>query len=173
MTTRPKRPGPSVQKVPAVSEVPVTRNMLMGVRDELAARLDQHAEQFRGIDARFAQVDARFAQVDARFEQIDARFAQVDARFEQIDARFAQVDARIDEVRAEVRELRHEIESFRAEVRGQVARIGALVEEQEVRNRVVLEVVQGHNARFERIEAEQRAQGDMLREILAAVTKRS
>jgi len=130
MTTRPKRPGPSVQKVPAVSEVPVTRNMLMGVRDELVARLDQHDQQFRAIDARFNQIDARLVEAEAKNE------------------------------------------AFRAEIRAKVARIETLTEEQEARNRIVLEVVQGHHGRFERIEARLDAHEDMLREILAAVTKR-
>ncbi|MFO0652260.1 MAG: hypothetical protein U0326_38935 [Polyangiales bacterium] len=191
MTTRPKTPRPSVQKVPAerqiptVSELPVTRAMLLGVRDELAARLDQHTAQFAEVHARFDRVDARldqhtarFAEVDARFEQVDARFEQVDARFEQVDARFKQIDARFDRVDAEFRELRadmaalrQEMVAFKAEVRADLARIKTIVEEQDARNRIVMEVVQGHNARFDRMEADIAASREMFREIMAAVVK--
>ncbi len=184
MTTRPKAPRPSVQKVPAerqiptVSELPVTRAMLLGVREELAARLDQHTAQFAEVHARFDRVDARldqhtarFGEVDARFEQIDARFEQVDARFKQIDARFDRVDAEFRELRADMAALRLEMVAFKAEVRADLARIKTIVEEQDARNRIVMEVVQGHNARFDRMEADIAASREMFREIMAAVVK--
>ena len=170
MTTRPKTPRPSVQKVPAerqiptVSELPVTRAMLLGVRDELAARLDQHTAQF-------AEVHARFDRVDARLDQHTARFAEVDARFKQIDARFDRVDAEFRELRADMAALRQEMVAFKAEVRADLARIKTIVEEQDARNRIVMEVVQGHNARFDRMEADIAASREMFREIMAAVVK--
>jgi methyl-accepting chemotaxis protein len=110
MSTR-KPTGASTRKVPSVSELPVTRSMLHGVRDELNARFDE--------------VNARFEQVNARIDEVSARIDQTNARIDQLDA------------------------SMRASAR----RLETLAEEQEARNRVVLEVVQGHNARFERIEA--------------------
>ena len=117
MSTR-KPTGASTRKVPSVSELPVTRSMLHGVRDE---------------------VNARFDEVNARFEQVNARIDEVSARVDQVSARIDQTNARIDQLDA----------SMRASAR----RLETLAEEQEARNRVVLEVVQGHNARFERIEA--------------------
>ena len=45
-------------------------------------------------------------------------------------------------------------------------------EDQEARNRVVLEVVQGHNDRFDRIEADLAELKDMFREVLGALAKR-
>ena len=107
-----------MRKVPSVSELPVTRSMLHGVRDELNARFDE-------VNARFEQVNARIDEVSARVDQVSARIDQTNARIDQLDA------------------------SMRASAR----RLETLAEEQEARNRVVLEVVQGHNARFERIEA--------------------
>ncbi len=115
MTTR--KPPTSTTKVPAVAELPVTRAMLMGVRDELRARLDHN-------------------------------------------------NARLDETNAR-------IDALRAEVLAEVHRLGTLVEEQEVRNRVVLEVVQGHNDRFERIEGSIDEMRGTLREILDAVKQRT
>ena len=117
MSTR-KPTGASTRKVPSVSELPVTRSMLHGVRDELNARFDE-------VNARFEQVNARIDEVSARVDQVSARIDQTNARIDQLDA------------------------SMRAGAR----RLETLAEEQEARNRVVLEVVQGHNARFERIEA--------------------
>lgn len=50
--------------------------------------------------------------------------------------------------------LRQEMVAFKAEVRADLARIKTIVEEQDARNRIVMEVVQGHNARFDRMEAD-------------------
>lgn len=177
MTTRPKTPRPSVQKVPAerqiptVSELPVTRAMLLGVREELAARLDRHTAQFAEVHARFDRVDARLDQHTARFGEVDARFEQIDARFKQIDARFDRVDAEFRELRADMAALRQEMLAFKAEVRADLARIKTIVEEQDARNRIVMEVVQGHSARFDRMEADIAASREMFREIMAAVVK--
>ena len=58
---------------------------------------------------------------------------------------------------------------------GLAARLERLAERfaaMNVQERVVLEVVQGHHARFERIEATLASHEDILREILAAVTTR-
>jgi capsule polysaccharide export protein KpsE/RkpR len=61
--------------------------------------------------------------------------------------------ARLDQNNARIDELNARFDGLRTEVIAQVHRIGTIVEEQAVRNRVVMEVVQGHNLRFERIEA--------------------
>jgi len=130
MSTR-KTPSTTTRKVPAVSELPVTRSMLYGVRDELAARIDE--------------TNARIDETNARIDQLGARFDQLGARIDQIDA------------------------STRASMR----RMETLIEEQEARNRVVLEVVQGHNARFERIEARLDETQSMIVEILDIVRGRA
>jgi len=141
----------SATKVPSVSQLPVTRAMLYNVRDELAARIDQ---------------------TNARIDQTNAELRGVR---DELNARIDQTNARIDQTNAELRsfkeEIRHEFERFRAEIRTSVARIQTLVEEQEARNRVVLEVVQGHNARFDRIEAEIRELKELFREVLAALAR--
>ena len=116
MTSRPKTARATPTKVPPASEVPVTRAMLYGVRDELAARIDQ--------------TNARLDQTNARLDQLSA------------------------------------------ETRASTARIQTLTEEQEARNRVVLEVVQGHNDRFDRIEADLAELKGMFREVLGALSKR-
>lgn len=62
-------------------------------------------------------------------KKMDARFNQVDARFNQVDSRFNQVDANIHKVLAEVQ------------------RIGLLVEDQNARNKYVLD---GHQNLYDR-----------------------
>ena len=138
MTTRkPPSSTPRAAKVHAVTELPVTRAMLLGVRDELRARID-------GTNARIDETNARIDETNARIDETNARIDETNARFA----------------------------SLRADVLAEVHRVGTLVEEQEVRNRVVLEVVQGHNARFERLEAGLDEVRGMVVEILQAVKSR-
>jgi chromosome segregation ATPase len=166
----------SATKVPSVSQLPVTRAMLYNVRDELAARIDQTNAR---IDQTNAELRGVRDELNARIDQTNARIDQTNAELrgvrDELNARIDQTNARIDQTNAELRsfkeEIRHEFERFRAEIRTSVARIQTLVEEQEARNRVVLEVVQGHNARFDRIEAEIRELKELFREVLAALAR--
>jgi uncharacterized coiled-coil DUF342 family protein len=130
MTSRPKTARATPTKVPPVSELLVTRAMLYGVRDELAARFDQ--------------ANARLDETNARLDQTNARLDQTNARLDQLSA----------------------------ETRASTARIQTLVEDQEARNRVVLEVVQGHNDRFDRIEAEIVELKGLVHELIRSLAKR-
>lgn len=85
-------------------------------------------------------------------DELAARIDETNARIDQLSARMDQLSARMDQLEA----------STRASAR----RIETLVEEQESRNRVVLDVVQGHNARFERIEARLDETHAMIAELL-------
>ena len=127
-TKPPTSTAPS--QIPPVAELPVTRAMLHGVRDELRARID-------GTNARIDGTNARIDETNARIDETNAR-----------------------------------LDALRAEVLAEIHRIGALVEDQEARNRVVVEAVQGHHARFERIEARIDETQGMIREILDAVRQR-
>ena len=102
--------------VRSAADVPVSRAMLHGVRDELRARID-------GTNARIDETNAR-------------------------------------------------ISGMRSEVLAEVHRLGTLIEEQEVRNRVVIEVVQGHNARFDRLEGTIEEMRGMFREIVDLLRQR-
>ncbi len=88
------------------------------------------------IDARFASIDARFNQMEARFSDIDARFNQMEARFSDIDARFNIIESKLDKVLAEVH------------------RMAVLMEEQNARNRFVLEGYDQLYKRQDRLEIE-------------------
>ena len=69
--------------------------------------------------------------------------------------------------------MRHEFDAFRAEMRAANARVQTIAEDQDARNRVVLEVVQGHNARFDRIEADVAELKGLLHEIVRALANRT
>ncbi len=142
MTTRPKTARTSPAKVPPIAELPVTRAMLYGVRDELVARSDQ--------------TNARIDLTNARIEQTNNELHALLLANEAFKV-----------------EMRHEFDAFRAEMRAANARVQTIAEDQDARNRVVLEVVQGHNARFDRIEADVAELKGLLHEIVRALANRT
>ncbi len=105
-------------------EVLVTSSMLNEARHELKAEITS----FR------LEVDARFKQVDARFNQVDSRFKQVDARFDQMDASISQLSSNVEKVLAAVH------------------RVGLLVEEQNARNKFVLDGYVSLSDRLDKVE---------------------
>lgn len=87
--------------------------------------------------------------------EVDAQFKQVDARFEQVNARFEQVNASIAEVRAEVAQVKSEVSEVKSEVHKVLAavhRVGLLVEEQNARNKFVLDGYTSLSDRMDKIE---------------------
>lgn len=81
-----------------------------------------------------ADIRALKASMNSRFDEFETRFGQIDARFKQIDASFGQMNSRFEEVLSEV------------------SRVGVLVEEQNSRNRVVLDGLSGLWHRQDRVE---------------------
>lgn len=148
-----KKKTKNLKKYPErAKDVPVTQQMLLEVRDELryemkagfnkvGARFKRVDAHFNEVDSRFSKVDARFNEVDARFNEVDARFDRVDARFDEFDARFNKVDARFDDIDANFNELKSQMHQTRL-----------LVEEQNARNRIVLDGLTSLFARQERLE---------------------
>lgn len=82
------------------------------------------------------RLNSKFHKIDARFAFIDARFNQMEARFSEIDARFNAIESKIDKVLAEVH------------------RMAVLMEEQNARNRFVLEGYDQLYKRQDRLEIE-------------------
>jgi tetrahydromethanopterin S-methyltransferase subunit G len=109
---------------PHSKDLPATQGMLHLVRTEIKAEMK----------AGFRQIDSRFDLINSKFNENDSRFSQIDSRFNQIDSRFNQMDSKFEQVLSEV------------------ARVGLLVEEQNSRNRVVLEGLTGLWQRQERVE---------------------
>lgn len=112
-------------------DVPVTEKMLGETRNELKHDLSSFRlevrSQFKGVNARFKEVDARFNEVDARFNEVDARFDRMDERFDRLESKFDSVLSRVN--------------------RNQV-----LSEEQEARNKYVLDGYTSLYDRQERVE---------------------
>jgi chromosome segregation ATPase len=131
--------------VPKDRDLPATQGMLYWVRKELK---DEMKAGFLRMESRFEQIDSRFKQVDARFAQIDSRFEQIDSRFSQVDARFNQMESQFHDLHSSIREIAGAVASLSATV----ARMEISMEEQNARNRIVMESQSGLWARQERLE---------------------
>lgn len=121
-------------------QIPVIQEMLLEVRSELK----------HDISALDKKMDSRFSKVDARFNKMEARFNEIDARFNEIDARFDEVNARFDEVHSKF----HQQDSKFEKILSEIHRIGLLVEEQNARNKFVLDGYTSLNDRLDRHEVE-------------------
>lgn len=133
------------------SDVPVTVGMLHVVRDELRSDIRsleyKMDSRFKDVDSQFKQVDARFEQIDARFEQIDAQFEQIDARFKQMDSRFDQMDLRFDAMASRIDSRFSDMDSRLEKMLSRMYQMHSLAEEQNARNKVVMD---GLNFLFDR-----------------------
>jgi chromosome segregation ATPase len=121
-------------------EVPVTRGMLSGVRSELLQRIDQGREE--------ARADSR-----------------------KLDAKIDGVRAEVHDLRAEVHEMRAEVHGVKAEiheVKAGMARIEVLVEEQNARNRIVLDGITALLSRQNQVEERVTQVEDTVRKLAAA-----
>ncbi|MBL7672097.1 MAG: hypothetical protein JNM39_16555 [Bdellovibrionaceae bacterium] len=114
---------------------------LKSFKKSMEARFNQIDARFSEIDSRFNQIDARFSEIDSRFNQIDARFSEIDSRFNQIDARFSKVDSRFNHLEAQL-----------STILSEVHRIAILMEEQNSRNKYVLDGYDQIYKRQERLE---------------------
>jgi predicted nuclease with TOPRIM domain len=123
---------------PKTKDLPATQGILHLVRNELKENISELKAEIRGMNGRFDQIDGKFAQIDGKFDQIDGRFAQIDGKFVQVDGRFDQLEAKMDE-------MKHEL-------KGEISRLAVLVEEQNVRNNIVLEGLSGLFHRQEKVE---------------------
>lgn len=83
----PKAPKPKTPAVSAVSELPVTRAMLLGVRDELRAR----------IDATNARIDEVSARIDATNARIDGTNARIDTLRSELMAEIHRVGTLVED----------------------------------------------------------------------------
>ncbi len=140
-------------------DIPVTQEMLNDTRKELKSDITslklEMKSDFKVVDARFNQVDARFNQVDAHFKNIDARFNQVDARFNQVDAHFKNIDARFNQVDARFNQVDAQLHSLKSELKAMnssIHRSLVLLEEQEARNKYVLDGYQSLHDRQDHFE---------------------
>ena len=127
------------------SELLINQRILSAVRDELKTDIRSHDQRFDSIDKRFDSIDKRFESIDARLEAIDKRFESIDAKLLSHDAQFQALDKKIDSVGDR---LSADIQKISAAIH----RVISLVEEQENRNRAVLDGYQSLYDRQERLE---------------------
>lgn len=143
----------SADDVPSDADMPVTKGHFDAFRQELTARMTssellikandkKNAARFVGIDSQIKEMDgrfeARFAAIDSKFKKMDAkfeaRFAAIDARFKEMDAKF---EARFAAIDARFATLEKKIE----DVYIQVQRTNVLMEEQNNRNKLVMDAL--------------------------------
>lgn len=117
---------------------PVTQAMLYLVRDELKSHIISH-------DSRFDSIDKKFESIDKKFESIDSRFDQVDKRFDAMDKRFDSFEAKIESIMLKVAA---DIQKMQAEIH----RGNLLAEEQNARNKYVIDQHELLKYRFEKVE---------------------
>jgi septal ring factor EnvC (AmiA/AmiB activator) len=116
-----KTPGRSNIAAPTAAELPVTRAMHSELRTELFERIDQTKSELR------AEIHQTKSELRAEIHQTKS-----------------ELRAEIHEVKADVRELRvtvHRLEAGQHEVKAEMARVAFLVEEQNARNKVVLDAL--------------------------------
>jgi chromosome segregation ATPase len=111
--------APRVAESLTAGEVPVTRAMLGSVRTEVLQRIDQAREE--------AKADTQ--KLDAK---IDTVKAELKADIHEVKA---ELKADIHEVKADI----HQVKAAMHTMQAQMARIELLVEEQNARNKVVLD----------------------------------
>ncbi len=114
--------------IPVAADVPATSGMLSGVRIELIERIEQSREE-----------------ANANSLRLNAKIDAVDAKVDAVDAKVDAVNAKIDVVSAELKAQMHGMQ-------GQMARIEVLVEEQNSRNKVVLDGITALLSRQSRVE---------------------
>lgn len=116
----------------SAAELPVTRAMLGEVRTELFERIDQSKNELR------AEIQEAKAELGARIDHLRAEVHEVKA----------ELSARLDRLEAG----QHRLEAGLHEVKAEVARVALLVEEQNARNRVVMDALVAFIERQGRLE---------------------
>ena len=112
-------------------DIPVNLGMLHLVRDELKSSISslerKMESRFRGMDAKFAGIDSKFAEMDSKFAGMDSKFAGIDSKFAALDSKMASMDSRLHQMQL-------------------------MMEEQNARNRIVMDGLTSLFARQERSE---------------------
>jgi len=127
------------------SELLVNQRMLDSMRDELKSEIRSQGKRFDSIDKRFDSVDKKFDSIDKKFESIDKRFESIDKRFDSVDKRFDSLEAKMDS-------MGDRLSADIRRVSVDVHRVIAIVEEQNNRNKIVLDGYQSLYDRQDRVE---------------------
>jgi chromosome segregation ATPase len=146
----PRKAAPARNAVaaPTAAEVPVTYAMLREVRTELLERIDQAKAELRSDMQR----------MEARLD------AKIDAQGISLRSEMAELRAEVKEVKADLTALRGEVHGMRAEL----ARVASMVEEQNARNRIVLDGLMAYIDRQNRLEKRMDDVEETVRKLAAA-----
>ncbi|HPI41506.1 MAG TPA: hypothetical protein PLJ21_11920 [Pseudobdellovibrionaceae bacterium] len=94
-----------------------------------------------------SKMSSEFKKVNAKFSQMDAKFSQMDAKFSQMDAKFSQMDAKFDLMMAEIH------------------RVAISVDEQNHRNKIVLDSHELLYTKISNFEAESNQRFKIIEEV--------
>ena len=132
MKRRPRPPKPRLKSPRKSGAVPVIKEML----DEARHELKHEIVSFRfEVGAGFKRVDAAVLDVRSDVEKVETGVLKVRAEVEDVKASVLEVRADIEEVRSDIKWVRSDMEK----VLSAVHRVGLLVEEQNARNKFVLD----------------------------------
>lgn len=108
----------STQKPVKSDDVPCTKAHLELVRQELKSDITSLS---LNMNSKFQLLESKFQNVDSKFQNIESKFLHVESRFQQMDSRFQDMDSKFEKMTSVLFEMK------------------ALLEEQNSRNRVVLD----------------------------------
>lgn len=163
-----------VRPIRKSTDVPITQGLLLATEKKLFSAISEIKFKNNSIDKKFFSIDKhllsftkqfessnkRFDSIDKRFEAIDKRFDSIDKRFEAIDKRFGSIDRRFDAVDEKFEALEKKMDSrfnqISSEIQGlrtDMHQMLILMEEQNARNKIVLEGYEQLYLRQDRLES--------------------
>jgi chromosome segregation ATPase len=172
-----KASAPTTTQPLTAGEVPVTRVMLESVRTEVLQRIDKSREEAKADAQRIhdkldRKIDTVKGELKAEIQEFRTELkAEIQEVRTELKAEIQEVRTEVQGVKAEVRELKAEIHDIKAVVhatQAQVARIELLVEEQNARNKIVLDGITAILSRQEQVEQRISNVEDTVRALAAA-----
>ena len=151
-TNRSKVPTPLTPYPRSAQDAFVTQKMLYSVRDELMAHTDGRFHELKteihGTKSEINGVKSEIHEVKAVIHEVRAEIHEVKSEVHEVKSEIHGVKAEIHEVRAEI----HEVKAGLAKLDKSVHRVALLVEEQNNRNKIVLDGLAQLFTRQDRIE---------------------
>jgi hypothetical protein len=161
-----KASAPTTTQPLMADDVPVTRAMLGGVRTELLQRIDQARAEAKADAQRLdGKLDGAKAELKAEIQEVKAELKA------EIQGVRAELKAEIQEVKADVHEVKagmHAMQAGMHAMQAQMARIETLVEEQNARNKVVLDGITAVLSRQDQVEQRVSQVEDTVRKLASA-----
>jgi hypothetical protein len=152
--------------VPTADEVPITSAMLAGVRTEILRRIDQAREDAKADNRRLdAKINVVCAESNANSYKIEVMRQDVVQLRSTVNAGRTELKSEISELRTEMQVSFHELKSAYHGMQASLARMETLMEEQNARNKIVLEGLASSLSRHEQAEARITALEDGFRKL--------